>query len=158
MPALRSSAYLLCGDWHRGDDLVQKVLETLYVHWQKACRADNIDAYVQTMLVNRFLEERRSGWARRVRLGSADAMPEPSIVEPDPALRLDIRTALAALPARQRAVVVLRFLHDLSVEQTAEALGCGAGTVKSQTSRALAALRPLLGIGTATNPGARPGR
>jgi RNA polymerase sigma-70 factor (sigma-E family) len=153
MATLRKSAYLLCGDWDRGDDLVQRTMEDLYVGWSTASRADNIDAYVRTMLVHRFLDERRSGWARRVRLTGTDLdlEPRPSS-DPDPADRLDVRAALATLPPRQRAVVVLRFLEDLSVEQTAEALGCGTGTVKSQTARALATLRPLLQTGGRIEP------
>jgi RNA polymerase sigma-70 factor (sigma-E family) len=147
MPALRRSAYLLCGDWDRGDDLVQKVLTELYVRWSRARQADNLDAYAHRMLVRRFLDERRTGWARWVRLIDPGTQPERAAVpDNDPALRLDVRAALGCLPPRQRAVVVLRFLQDMSVEQTAEALGCSAGTVKSQTSRALATLRDTLGV------------
>jgi RNA polymerase sigma-70 factor (sigma-E family) len=145
LPTLRRSAYLLCGDWDRGDDLVQKVLTQLFVRWSHARRADNLDAYVQTMLVRRFLDEGRSGWARFVQLTDPETEPHRTVSDlPDPATRLDVRAALASLPARQRAVIVLRFLHDMSVEQTADTLGCRTGTVKSQTSRALAELRRLL--------------
>jgi RNA polymerase sigma-70 factor (sigma-E family) len=146
IPALRRSAYLLCGDWDRGDDLVQKVLTELYVRWSRAQRAENLDAYVRTMLVRRFLDERRTSWMRRVTLTDPAHRPEQvAPPEADPALRVDVRAALGSLPPPQRAVIVLRFLHDLSVEQTAEALGCSAGTVKSQTSRALASLRGRFG-------------
>ena len=145
MPALRRSAYLLYGNWDQGDDLVQKVLTELFVRWSRASRADNLDAFVHTMLVRRFLDERRTGWARFVRLIDPDTSAERAAApEPDPALRLDVRAALGRLPARQRAVVVLRFLQDMSVEQTASTLGCSAGTVKSQTSRALVTLGRLL--------------
>jgi RNA polymerase sigma-70 factor (sigma-E family) len=157
LDALRNSAYLLCGDWDRGDDLVQRILESLYNHWSRARHADNIDAYVQTMLVNRFLDERRSGWVRRVRLtGDHIALEHSAAPESDPNLRLDVRSALSTLPPRQRAVVVLRFLQDLSVEQTAQVMGCGTGTVKSHTARALARLRPLLGIDDPFGNDARP--
>jgi RNA polymerase sigma-70 factor (sigma-E family) len=149
IPSLRRSAYLLCGDWDRGDDLVQKVLTQLYVVWSRASRADNIDAYVRAMLVRRFLDERRTGWARRVTLVDSSLTPELAArAESDPATRLDVRAALATLPPRQRAVIVLRFLHDMSVEQTAEALGCSTGTVKSQTARAITTLRRRLGADT----------
>jgi len=147
LPGLRRSAYLLCGDWDRGDDLVQKVLTELYVKWARARRADNLDALVRTMLVRRFLDDRRTGWTRRVRL-TDERVETPAPAEPEPADRLDVLAALSRLPARQRAVVVLRFLHDMSVDQTAEALRCAPGTVKSQTSRALASLRSLLGVST----------
>lgn len=147
LQTLRRSAYLLCGDWDRGDDLVQRVLTQLFVHWKRARKADNLDAYVHTMLVRRFIDEQRSSWVRRVRLFGAGTQPEPAAAAAiDPSTRLDLHAALGRLPARQRAVVVLRFLQDLSVEQTADALGCSAGTVKSQTSRALDALRRLLDV------------
>jgi RNA polymerase sigma-70 factor (sigma-E family) len=142
IPSLRRSAYLLCGDWDRGDDLVQKVLTQLYMVWSRAPRIENLDAYVGAMLVRRFLDDRRSGWVRRVTLIESSRTPEPvAAPEPDPAVRLDVRAALASLPPRQRAVAVLRYLHDLSIEQTADALGCTTGTVKSQTAKALTALR-----------------
>jgi RNA polymerase sigma-70 factor (sigma-E family) len=145
LPQLRRSAYLLCGDWDRGDDLVQRVLTDLFVHWSKVKHANNLDAYTQKMLVNRFLDDRRSGWFRRVLLAGADRHEESAAGHvDDPALRLDLHAALAYLPPRQRAVVVLRFLHDQSVEQTAASLGCTSGTVKSQTSHALSTLRNVL--------------
>jgi RNA polymerase sigma-70 factor (sigma-E family) len=142
MVHLRRTAYLLCGDWARGDDIVQRALTDVYVRWPKVRAADNVDAYVRTVLVHRFIDERRRPWAR-VRLLSTlpdEAGPDPG----DLAVGLDLRSALAALPARQRAVLVLRFFCDMSVEQTAQALGCATGTVKSQTSLALAAMRRRL--------------
>lgn len=146
LPALRRSAFLLCGDWDRGDDLVQKVLTELYVRWSRASTADNLEAYVQTMLVRRYLDERRTGWARWVRL--TDNTRQFDLVEanePDPATRVDVRAALACLPPRQRAVIVLRYFEDLSVEQAAEVLRCSPGTVKSNTFRAMEALRAWFG-------------
>ena len=148
---LRRAAYLLCGDWDRGDDVVQKVLTDLYVCWSRASRVENLDSYVRTMLFRRFLDERRLGWWRRVRL--SETLAEIPIAEPDTAARIDVRAALALVPPRQRAVLVLRYFHDQSVEQTAETLRCSPGTVKSQTSRGLAALRRLLGA-TEGYPGA----
>lgn len=144
LPDLRRAASLLCGDWDRGDDIVQKVLTDLYVRWGRVRRVENPDAYVRTMLFNRFLDERRRGWFTRVRLGefAPDRAAPPAA---DPASRLDVRAALAQLPPRQRAAVVLRYFHDQSVEQAAETLGCRPGTVKSQTARGLAALRAILG-------------
>jgi RNA polymerase sigma-70 factor (sigma-E family) len=145
LPALRRSAYLLCGNCDRGDDLLQRVLVDLYVYWSRARKAENLDAYVHTILVRRFADERRSGWARWVRLRDPDKSPDlPAPSNDNPDARMDIVAALATLPPRQRAVIVLRFLQDMSVEQTAEAMGCSCGTVKSHTSRALGALRALL--------------
>jgi RNA polymerase sigma-70 factor (sigma-E family) len=140
---LRRVAYLLCQDWHGADDLVQATLTRLYVHWPRAGRMDNIDGYVRTILVRAFIGERRSSWFRRVLLpGSAQA--DTYATCPDPDAVLDVREALGAIPPRQRATIVLRFYCDLDVEQAAIVLGCSTGTVKSQTSKGLAALRRML--------------
>ncbi|MBO0870987.1 MAG: SigE family RNA polymerase sigma factor [Micromonosporaceae bacterium] len=142
MPALRRLAYLLAGDEHRADDLVQQAITTLYLKWRQARRADHLDAYVRTMLVRTFLNERRLAWSR-VRLFRDT--PDPAPVEEDGIEdRHVVRAALAEVPRRQRAVLVLRFLYDLPVDEVAEMLSCTSGTVKSQTSRGLATLRRLL--------------
>jgi RNA polymerase sigma-70 factor (sigma-E family) len=146
---LRRVAFLLCGDWHRADDLVQSAITKLYAHWHRARKADNVDGYVRRTLVNTYLAEQRSGWAKWTVLhrSGGESAPDP---EPAPALTrdlelgLDLRSALAQLPPRQRAAVILRFYCDLSVEQTAQVMGCSAGNVKSQSSRGLATLRSLL--------------
>ena len=139
LPRLRRTAYLLCGDWTRGDDLVQRALTDAYVQWARVRRADNADAYVRTILVHRWLDERRARWST-VRL--VDAVPERAAAPPsDPDGALDLRAALTRLTPRQRAVLVLRFFCDMSVADTAIALGCTTGTVKSQTSAALDAMR-----------------
>jgi RNA polymerase sigma-70 factor (sigma-E family) len=139
---LRRVAYLLCQDWHSADDLVQATITQLYVHWGQARAADHIDAYARTIMVREFLGERRSAWARRVRL--TGHVPEADSITTDHDALLDLRAALAAVPPRQRATLVLRFFCDLTVEQTARVLGCSAGTVKSQTAKGLAALRRSL--------------
>lgn len=141
--ALRRVAFLLCQDWHRADDLVQAAITRLYVHWGRASSVDHTDAYARTILLREFFGEQRSGWARRVSLHAA-APDQPAVVF-DSDVVLDVRAALAAVPPRQRATLVLRFYCDLSVEQTAEMLACSAGTVKSQTAKGLAALRGQLG-------------
>jgi|SRR4051812_28135678 len=145
LPALRRAAYLLCGDWTRGDDIVQRALTDVFVRWRRISRADNIDAYVRTVLVHRFVDERRRGWASRVWL--TDRLPDRAaedVTLQGVAAGLDLHGALARLPERQRAVLVLRFYYDMSVEQTADALRCAPGTVKSQTSAALSTMRRLL--------------
>jgi RNA polymerase sigma-70 factor (sigma-E family) len=139
---LRRLAYLLCQDWHSADDLLQATVTRLFTHWPRAARMDDIDAYVRTILVRTFLDERRSPWFRRVLLAGVQA--DGAAVCADPDAVLDVREALAAIPPRQRATLVLRFYCDLDVEQAAIALGCSAGTVKSQTSKGLAALRRML--------------
>ena len=143
LPTLRRLAYVLCQDGHRADDLVQGTLVKLYLSWSKARLAENLAAYVRTILVRTFLSERRAGWARRVVL--VDRVPENvSVPGPDPAATLALRAALATLPPKQRAALVLRYYNDLSVDETAEALGVPANTVKSHTARGIAALRRAL--------------
>jgi len=140
---LRKVAYLLCGDWHRADDLVQTAITRLYANWPRAARADNLDGYARRTLVNAFLAEQRTSWWRRVDLRGADHEgPAPGS---DVEAALDLRAALDRLPARQRATVVLRYFGDLPVADTARALGCSEGTVKSQTAKAVETLRELLG-------------
>lgn len=154
--ALRRSAYLLCRDFDQADDLVQATVTKLFVGWRTVRDADNIDAYAHTVLVRAFLDEHRRGWWR-VRLPGRS--PERATPVVDTATRLTVRDALGRLAPRQRAVLLLRFYRDLDVEQTAAALGCSAGTVKSQTHRALAALRALLGdpdAPTLTEPAGSP--
>lgn len=143
LASFRRLAYLLCQDWHRADDLVQAAITRLYVQWGRASAVDYTDAYTRTILVREFLREQRSGWARRVSLDAAT--PDRPGVAPDRDIALDMRAALAALPPRQRATLVLRFYCDLSVDQAAALLGCSAGTVKSQTAKGIAALRARLG-------------
>jgi RNA polymerase sigma-70 factor (sigma-E family) len=152
LPSLRRLALLLCHDWHRADDLVQASITKLYVHWHRARMAASVDAYVRTIIVREFLHERRSAWARRVMLGS---LPDQPVAGLDADAAIDLRAAMAALPARQRAVLVLRYYCDLDVEHSAEILGCSPGTVKSQTARALANLRRQLEASASTEP--RPG-
>jgi RNA polymerase sigma-70 factor (sigma-E family) len=142
LAGLRRLAYLLCQDWHGADDLVQVTVTRLFTHWPRAARMDNTDAYVRTILIRTFLGERRSPWFRRVLLPGVQ--PEHAAQAADLDAVLDVREALAAIPPRQRATLVLRFYCDLDVEQAAIALGCSPGTVKSQTSKGLAALRRML--------------
>lgn len=143
LPALRRMAFLLAGDEHRADDLVQQTITTLFLKWRRASAAQHLDAYVRTMLVRTFVDEKRLAWARVRLFWQA---PEPPPVESGGAEdRQVVRAALARLPRRQQAVLVLRFFYDLPVDEVATALGCSAGTVKSQTSRGLATLRRLLG-------------
>lgn len=143
MPALRRLAMLLCHDWHSADDLVQAAITKLYLHWDRARSADSIDAYARTILIREFLHERRTSWARRVTL--TDHLPDTAAHEVDKDRSMDVQAAIAALPLRQRAVLVLRYHCDLNVGQSAEVLGCSQGTVKSQTAKALATLRRILG-------------
>jgi RNA polymerase sigma-70 factor (sigma-E family) len=143
LPRLRRSAYRLCGDPHRGDDLVQQAITKLYVNWRRARAADNTDAYVHQILVRVFLDERRLRWAG---VSLFAAAPEVA-VDPDrhAADRVTLRQALDRLPRKLSVVLVLRYLFDMPIEEVAQVMGCRPGTVKSQTARGLAAMRKLLG-------------
>ncbi|WP_377272323.1 SigE family RNA polymerase sigma factor [Peterkaempfera sp. SMS 1(5)a] len=138
---LYRTAHLLCGDAHRAQDLTQTTLAKLFQHWRRVSRADNLDAYARTVLTRTYLsEQRRRVLARRAGLLRGDPGPRD-----DSDLRLTLLDALAELPPRARAMVVLRYWEDLSVETVAELLRCSTGTVKSQCSRALVRLRDRLG-------------
>jgi RNA polymerase sigma-70 factor (sigma-E family) len=144
LATLRRLAFLLCGDEHRADDLVQQTITKLYVRWRRARTVGNLDQYVRTMLVRVFLDEKRRSWSLRVSL--VGEPPERSApVGPDVEQRAVLRAALAKVPRRQQAVLVLRFLCDLPVAEVAQLLGCSAGNVKSQTHHGLASLRRQLG-------------
>jgi len=151
MSSLRRLAAVLCDDWQRADDLVQAALTKLYVHWGRVRAADHPDAYARAVLVHEFTQERRSAWVKRVSLAGQVSDSPAAAVDHDAVL--DLRAAVAALPARQRATLVLRFYCDLNVDQCAEVLGCSPGTVKSQTARALEAVRRALGPGHNGGPG-----
>jgi RNA polymerase sigma-70 factor (sigma-E family) len=150
--SLRRLAYLLCQDRDRVDDLVQMAITRLYVHWARARAVEHVDAYARTILVRVYLRDRQSAWSTRVRLGE---LPDAAAAAEDRDTSLDMRAALAALPPRQRATLVLRYYCDLPVEQAAQLLGCSPGTVKSQTAKGLAALRGRLVLPQAAEP-ARP--
>ncbi|WP_328996759.1 SigE family RNA polymerase sigma factor [Kribbella sp. NBC_01245] len=138
---LYRQAYLLCGDRDKAQDLVQSTLLKLYRAWPSVQRADNVDAYSYKTLVRTFVEGER----RRRREWDWFRRPDAAVAPRSDDLRMTLLAALAELPARARAVVVLRYWEDLSIEQTASALGCSTGTVKSHSSRALAVLRDRLG-------------
>ena len=140
---LRRFAYLCCGDWHRAEDAVQTALIRLYGVWAGKS-PDSIDRYVRRVVTNILIDEHRRGWFRRER--TSDLVPDRSVPDASDSSveTITIMNALARLPRRQRAVVVLRFWEDLSVEQVSEILRCSTGTVKSQSARGLRTLRALL--------------
>lgn len=139
--SLRRTAYLMCGDWHQADDLVQTALTKLYVAWKRVRSEDQPDAYTRRILTRCYLDERRRPWRREAPVEVLEEIPAAATHAED---TLDLRDALSRLPARQRATVVLRYWADASVTETADALGCSEGTVKSQTARAINTLRSLL--------------
>lgn len=146
METLRRTAYLLCRDWHTADDLVAVTIGKLYRHWQRAQRMANLDAYVRRILLRVWLDEKRRPWRREQpteELPETPAGPAAGGDVAGVADRSDLLNLVATLPPRRRAVIVLRLYCDLSVEETAEILGCSTGTVKSQTARGLDTLRVL---------------
>jgi RNA polymerase sigma-70 factor (sigma-E family) len=142
LQALQRPAYLLCGDWHHAQDLVQTTLLKMYAAWPRLGANVDRHAYARRVLVNAYISSRRRHWWRRE--VSTAAVMDVAAPLADVDEREEQRRLLLSLPPRQRAVVVLRFWEDFSVEQTAQALGIAAGTVKSQTSEALKTLRIAL--------------
>ena len=143
MASLRKLAYLTCGDWHMAEDAVANTLVKLYPRWHKL---DRPDLYAKTMVYRAAIDERRRPWRRERSAG--DALPDVALNDASSVIaeRMRLRSALAAVPARQRAAVVLRHYLGLSLEDTAGVLGCTVGTAKSQASRGLAKLRELLAV------------
>ncbi|GCD97573.1 SigE family RNA polymerase sigma factor [Embleya hyalina] len=140
---LRRSAYLLCGDWYEAQDLTQTTLMKMYTAWGRLHRDGNVDAYARVVLTRTYIDQHRKG---RWREEPVDELPQrPSDESSSPDLRLTLQAALLRLPPRYRAVLVLRFWEDWSIEQTAEALRISTGTVKSQSARGLNRLRELVG-------------
>jgi RNA polymerase sigma-70 factor (sigma-E family) len=144
-PHLLRAAWLLCGDPHQAEDLVQETLAKVYVRWHRrvAARIDNPAAYAQTTLVRTFLSARRRRWS-----GELPYAEPPDGVHPDRAAETDLQVlvaeALAGLAPADRVVLVLRYLEDRSVSETADALGVSEGAVRNRSMRALDRLRPLL--------------
>ena len=141
--ALWRSAWLLTGDTHRAEDLVQTALAKVWPRWSRVLAGGDPEPYVRRVMYTTYV----TWWRRR---WNAE---EPTVIRSDAAtpeqdvdLQRDLARALATLPRGQRAVVVLRFFDDLTEAQTAQVLGCSVSSVKTQTSRALAKLRtsPLL--------------
>jgi RNA polymerase sigma-70 factor (sigma-E family) len=141
-------AYRLTSDAHDADGLVQETLLRVARHWRTA--QDQPLGYARQTMVNLTKDEWRRR-RRRPRIDPVPTLPDAPALEPGGGRPEDLLVALRALPARQRAVVVLRFWEDLSTLQTAELLGITEGTVKSTTSRALAALRAHLDTKGATH-------
>lgn len=140
---VRFTAYLLCGDWHEAEDIAQIAFVKVYRAWHRIDRNESIDAYVRKVVVRSYLNERRRLWRRLERLTSSPPEPAPPPAT-GPEQRMVVWQALSQVPQRQRAALVLRYWEDLSLTETAEVLGCSEGTVKSQCSRGLKALRTLL--------------
>ena len=158
---LRGLAYLTCGDWQAAEDAVARSLARLYARWTKV---GSPHRYATRMVVRAAIDEVRRPWRRERTAG--DDLPDVVVPDRSDAITdaVHVRQALRQLPPGQRAVLVLRFYEDFSVDEVAEALGRSPGTIKSQTARGLATLRRLLAAhdialtedlaeGTASNAG-----
>lgn len=143
IPQLYRTAWLLTGDRHHAEDLVQDTLANMLKTWH---RIDNPSAYARAALARTFISQRRRrSWSER----PTAEVPERAERVGDPELRLSLQSALAELAPLDRAVLVLRFFEDRSVEQVALDLGKNASAITTRTSRALDRLRAVLGDGAA---------
>lgn len=144
--AVRRMAYMMCGDWHRADDLAQTAFIALHRHWRKVRDKGALDAYVRRTLTRAVIDDSRRPWRRE---RSAEEVPDaPSgsgRVDDSVATRHTLLAGLQKVPPKQRAVLVLRYLEGLDVAGVAEVMKCSEGTVKSQTARGLESLRSVLG-------------
>jgi RNA polymerase sigma-70 factor (sigma-E family) len=132
------SAWLLTGDAQKAEDLVQTALMKCWRRWSSIADDGAVEAYVRRTMVTTYTDWWRRKWNSE---RPTEVLPDVVHHDADRGARQDTLAALAALPRGQRAVIVLRFYEDLTEAQTAEALGISVGTVKSQASRALSALR-----------------
>lgn len=139
--SLRRAAYLICRDWHFAQDLTQTTLAKLYVAWGRLDWLDNPNAYARKILLRVYLDHQRRRGAHEVVVEST-----PDIAhESNPELRLTLLDALGRLSPRDRAIVVLRYWEDMSIETVAELVGVSISVVKTQSMRSLSKLRELLG-------------
>ena len=133
--------WVLTADWRAAEDLVQTALAKTWLRWGRL-RRDNLELYVRRIMVNGVRTQSRRRWRGELPVGAHGDADLGSVgLEDEALLREALRPALLALPARQRAVIALRYFEDMSEAQTAAAMGCSVGTVKSTCSRALARLR-----------------
>jgi RNA polymerase sigma-70 factor (sigma-E family) len=144
---VRRTAYLLCGDWHRADDLTQIAFVKLYGAWSQIRERAALDSYVRRCLVRATVDESRRPWRREQ---FVDELPETPVdhgvvdLATEVVDRQVLRQALEEIPPGQRAVLVLRYFDGLDVAGAAAALECSEGNVKSQTARGLTALKAAL--------------
>jgi RNA polymerase sigma-70 factor (sigma-E family) len=143
--ALFRSAFLITGDWHEAEDLVQAALERAFRNWRRVVAAEEPEAYVRRILANLAID----GWRRAARRGELPLLPgDRDVPAPEPQRLVEdhdqVIRALHALPVGMRTVIVLRYFDDMADKQIAAMLGLSLGTVKSQSSRAMAKLREAM--------------
>jgi RNA polymerase sigma factor (sigma-70 family) len=137
---LHRAAFQLCRDWHLAQDLTQTTLTKLFLSWERAVDSDNLVAYAQKVLLRVYLDHRRRRSSTETATGE---LREPAY-SISPELRLTLLDAVSRLPVRDRAIVMLRYFADHSVEQVAAELDVPITVVKSQTRRSLIKLRHML--------------
>jgi RNA polymerase sigma-70 factor (sigma-E family) len=153
---LLRSAWLLTGDWPTAEDLVQAALIATWRRWENLGPVQHPDTYVRRVLVTTFLRWNKRRWRGEI---ATDRLPDratDSDVFAEIETQAAVRTALGVLPPRQRAVVVLRYFADLTEAQTAEAMNCAVGTVKSQSAKALATVHDAPGLSHVLTEGGAP--
>jgi RNA polymerase sigma-70 factor (sigma-E family) len=150
-PALLRAAWLLTGNHATAQDLVQAALARTWPRWSRLERVDNAEAYVRRVMVTTYATWWRRRWRAEVATAQPPERPAGGDAFADADLRDAVRSALDELPRRQRAVIVLRYFEDLTEAQTADALGCSVGTVKSQSAKAMTKLRRHDWMGTASH-------
>ncbi|MFI6261392.1 SigE family RNA polymerase sigma factor [Micromonospora sp. NPDC051006] len=143
-PRLRRTAYLMCRDWHLAQDLTQITFAKMYAKWGTIRRSTNLEAYSRRVLMNAVFDQKRRRSDSELVLAE---LPEAPRHRPDDTVELHVALlqALATLPIRDQAIVVLRHWEDQSVEAVASTLDVSVSVVKTQNARALSRLRALLG-------------
>ncbi|MFG2885855.1 SigE family RNA polymerase sigma factor [Streptomyces sp. NPDC048297] len=158
-PRLMRTAFLLTGEQHAAEDLVQSTLEQAFVAWRRVGAADDPEAYVRRVMINLHARKHRRRLKEFLAPRDDSGMVHEVAGTGDPIAQADDRgallTALAQLPARQREAVVLRYWEDLTETQAAEAMGCSVGTVKSNTAKGIAKLRAIPGLTGMVTQGGR---
>ena len=142
--AIRRTAYLMCGDWHRADDHTQAAFVALHRHWRRVRDKGALDAWMRRTLMRAVVDESRRPW-RRERFTDDVVAVDKVVADPDVTTRHVLVDGLRSVPPRQRAVLVLRYCEDLPEAEVARLLGCSVGTVKAHAHRGLRSLRGLLG-------------
>ena len=143
-PRLRRTAYLMTRDWHLAQDLTQLTLARMYASWSRIGRTANLEPYSRRVLLNAIFDQRKRRSDSELVLAELPDRPLPP-TEPTAELHVMLMRALATLPVRDQAIVVLRHWEDQSVETVAEILDVSPSVVKMQSMRALSRLREVLG-------------
>jgi RNA polymerase sigma-70 factor (sigma-E family) len=144
MPRLRRIAFSMCGNSHDAEDLAQSALLVAFEHWQDIQRPEAFDQYISTVVRRLWYSDHRTQrWHREILTEEVPDRESPGRSADNTERLLDLKSALSKLGPRQRSAVILRYLNDCTIEETARILGCDGRTVTSQTCRALATLRAI---------------